>query len=102
MYPANRNERFSEHATAEHSIGTVLVLMQMVTQKQLGEALEVQKTEKRGVGKILVSRPPDLRGSCPRPIDVLGPPVRRAIRTPGRSGCPGIIGEDTLFLLDKI
>ena len=55
MYPANRNEWFSEHATAEHSIGTVLVLMQMVTRKQLEEALEVQKTEKRGVGKILVS-----------------------------------------------
>ena len=55
MYPANRNERFSEHATAEHSIGTVLVSMQMVTRKQLEEALEVQKTEKRGVGKILVS-----------------------------------------------
>ncbi len=39
----------------QRKIGSVLLSMDLITEEQLEEALEIQKTDSRNLGKILVS-----------------------------------------------
>ena len=87
----------------QSKMGSVLLSMDLITEEQLEEALEIQKTDNRRLGKILVSlgylTPDDLARALAIRLNVEYVSLSEVQQI--APDVLGIIREDVPFLIDK-
>jgi type IV pilus assembly protein PilB len=87
----------------QSKMGSVLLSMDLITEEQLEEALEIQKTDNRRLGKILVSlgylTPDDLARALAIRLNVEYVSLSEVQQV--APDVLGIISEDVPFLIDK-
>jgi len=87
----------------QSKMGSVLLSMDLITEEQLEEALEIQKKDNRRLGKILVSlgylTPDDLARALAIRLNVEYVALSKVQQV--APDVLGIISEDVPFLIDK-